>query len=222
MNRPAEDDAERAEVDALADRKYICVYLGGNMGRDERIAEQARTLGYLMAEKGIGLVYGGARVGLMGVLADAVLAHGGAVTGVIPRHLQYQEVAHEGLTRLLVVDTMHERKHRMQQTAHACIAMPGGFGTLEEMFEALTWAQLEVLDKPCVFLNVDGYYDYLFKFLDHAAAQGLLKARNRALALQAPTAEAALKTIQAAWVKEDRALNEALLSYEGRNAVSPR
>ena len=119
--------------------------------------------------------------------------HGGVVTGVIPRHLQYQEVAHEGLTRLLVVDTMHERKHRMQQMAHACIAMPGGFGTLEEIFEALTWAQLEVLDKPCVFLNVDGYYDYLFKFLDHAAAQGLLRAKNRALALQAPTADAALK-----------------------------
>ncbi|MXY15855.1 MAG: TIGR00730 family Rossman fold protein [Acidobacteria bacterium] len=217
----AGDDAEHTKTRALADRKYICVYLGGNMGGDERIAEQARTLGRSMAQKGIGLVYGGARVGLMGVLADTVLAHGGVATGVIPRHLQYQEVAHEGLTRLLVVDTMHERKHRMQQMAHACIAMPGGFGTLEEIFEALTWAQLEVLDKPCVFLNVNGYYDYLFKFLDHAAAQGLLRAKNRALALQAPAADTALKMIQAAWAEEDKALNEALLAYEGRRAVLP-
>lgn len=217
----AGDDTEHTETRALADQKYICVYLGGNMGGDERIAEQARTLGRLMAQKGIGLVYGGARVGLMGVLADAVLAHGGVVTGIIPRHLQYQEVAHEGLTRLLVVDTMHERKHRMQQMAHACIAMPGGFGTLEEIFEALTWAQLEVLDKPCVFLNVNGYYDYLFKFLDHAAAQGLLKAKNRALALQAPAADTALKMILTAWAEADRALNEALLTYEGRRAVLP-
>ena len=217
----AGDDTERTNTGALADRKYICVYLGGNMGGDERIAEQARTLGCSMAQKGIGLVYGGARVGLMGVLADAVLEHGGVVTGVIPRHLQYQEVAHEGLSHLLVVDTMHERKHRMQQMARACIAMPGGFGTLEEIFEALTWAQLEVLDKPCVFLNVNGYYDYLFRFLDHAAAQGLLREKNRALALQAPTADTALKMILAAWAEEDRALNEALLAYEGRRAVLP-
>ena len=172
------------------------------MGCDERIVEQARTLGRLMAQEGIGLVYGGARVGLMGVLADTVLDHGGVVTGVIPRHLQYQEVAHEGLTRLHVVDTMHARKHRMQQIAHACIALPGGYGTLEEIFEALTWAQLEVLDKPCVFLNVDGYYDDLFKFLDHATAKGLLKAKNRALALQA------------AWATEEAALLDALRAYQ--------
>ena len=213
MNRPAGDDKERAGIDAFTETKYICVYLGGNMGRDERIVEQTRTLGRLMAQEGIGLVYGGARVGLMGVLADTVLDYGGVVVGVIPRHLQYQEVAHEGLTHLHVVDTMHERKHRMQQTAHACIAMPGGFGTLEEMFEALTWAQLEVLDKPCVFLNVDGYYDDLFRFLDHAAAKGLLRAKNRALALQAPTAEAALQKVRAAWAAEEAALSEMMRAY---------
>lgn len=214
MNRPAGDDTERAAIDAFSDTKYICVYLGGNMGCDERIVEQARTLGRLMAQEGIGLVYGGARVGLMGVLADTVLDHGGVVTGVIPRHLQYQEVAHEGLTRLHVVDTMHARKHRMQQIAHACIALPGGYGTLEEIFEALTWAQLEVLDKPCVFLNVDGYYDDLFKFLDHATAKGLLKAKNRALALQTATAETALQMIQAAWAAEEATLLDALRAYQ--------
>ena len=222
VNGPVGDDTERDTRDAPpAHRQHICVYLGGNMSRDEQITEQTRTLGCLMAEKGYGLVYGGAGVGLMGILADAVLEHGGVVTGVIPRHLQYQEMAHTGLTRLQVVDTMHERKHHMQQLAHACIAVPGGYGTLEEMFEALTWAQLEVLDKPCVFMNVNGYYDHLFKFLDHAAEQGLLKAKNRALALQAPTAETALKTIQNAWAEEDRALNAALLAYEGRRVVLP-
>ena len=214
MNRPAGGDTERAAIDALADRQYICVYLGGNMGCDERIVEQTRVLGRLMAQEGIGLVYGGARVGLMGVIADGVLDHGGVVVGVIPRHLQYQEVAHDGLTHLHVVDTMHERKHRMQQLAHACIAVPGGFGTLEEMFEALTWAQLEVLNKPCVFLNVGGYYDDLFRFLDHAAAKGLLRAKNRALALQAPTADTALRTIQAVWVEEEQALLDALQAYQ--------
>lgn len=213
VDRLAEDGTQRAVIDALADKKFICVYLGGNMGGDARIADQTRTLGRLMAQAGIGLVYGGARVGLMGVLADAVLDHGGIVVGVIPRHLQYQEVAHEGLTHLQVVDTMHERKHSMQQLANACIAMPGGFGTLEEMFEALTWAQLEVLDKPCVFLNVDGYHDDLFKFLDHAAAKGLLRAENRAKALQAPTAETALQIVQAAWAAEEAALREALKAY---------
>ena len=202
-------------MDALTDRKYICVYLAGNTGSNERIVEEVRTLGRLMAARDIGLIYGGARIGLMGVLADAVLAHGGVVTGVIPRHLQYQEVAHEGLTRLLVVDTMHERKHRMQQLADACIAMPGGFGTIEEIFEALTWAQLEVLDKPCVFLNVDGYYDDLFKFLDHAAATGLLRAKNRALALRTPIAETALGMIEAAWAEEEKTLREALRAYLG-------
>ena len=213
MNRPAGDDTQRAAIDALTDRKYICVYLGGNMGCDERIVEQARTLGRLMAKNGIGLVYGGAGVGLMSVLADTVLDCGGVVIGVIPRHLQYQEVAHQRLTHLQVVNTMHERKHRMQQLAHACIAMPGGFGTLEEIFEALTWAQLEVLDKPCVFLNVNGYYDDLFKFLDHAAAKGLLKAKNRAMALQVPSAAAALRMIQDAWAEEEKALGAVLRAY---------
>ena len=210
---------ERPDPDARseqADAKHICVYLGGNLGADQRIVDEARTLGRLMAAEGIGLVYGGARVGLMGVLASAMLEKGGCVTGVVPRQLAYQELAHEGLTHLHVVDTMHERKHKMQSLAHACLALPGGFGTLEEIVEALTWAQqpLWLHEKPCVFLNIDGYYDYLFMFLDHATAKGLLLEQNRALARQAPTAAAALQMIQKAWADEEAALLEVLRAYE--------
>ena len=196
--------------------KYICVYLGGNLARNQRYLDETETLGRLMAAENIGLVYGGARVGLMGVLATAVLGNGGVAIGVVPRQLSYQELAHEGLSRLHEVDTMHERKNKMQSLAQACLALPGGFGTIEEMFEALTWAQqpLELHEKPCVFANIDGYYDDLFKFLDKATEQGLLLKRNRALALQAPTAEAALRTIQTAWADEEAALLEVLRAYE--------
>ena len=194
--------------------KHICVYLAGNTGNEKKHVEQAETLGRLMATERVGLVYGGARVGLMGVLANAVLAHGGSVTGIIPRHLEYQNVAHEGLSQLYVVDTMHERKYKMQSLADASLALPGGFGTIEEIFEALTWAQIELHEKPCVFLNSDGYYDYLFKFLDHAVTQGLLRDKNRALAQQAPTAESALQIIQTVWAEKEEALIQALRAYQ--------
>ena len=213
-NREAGDDR-----DATAEspgRKHICVYLGGNLGREQRYVDEADALGRLMAAEGIGLVYGGARVGLMGVLAGAVLANGGYVTGVVPRQLSYQELAHEGLSRLLEVDTMHERKHLMQELSQGCIALPGGFGTLEEIFEALCWSQrpLELHEKPCVFANLDGYYDHLFEFLDHAVARGLLLPQNRLLARQAPSAAEALKAIQAAWEEEEQAILDAIKSYE--------
>ena len=196
--------------------KHICVYLGGNLGREQRYIDEADALGRLMAAEGIGLVYGGARVGLMGVLAGAVLANGGFVTGVVPRQLSYQELAHEGLSRLLEVDTMHERKHLMQELSQGCIALPGGFGTLEEIFEALCWSQrpLELHEKPCVFANLDGYYDHLFEFLDHATARGLLLPQNRLLARQAPSAAGALKAIQAAWEDEEQAILDAIKAYE--------
>ncbi|MCY4635589.1 MAG: TIGR00730 family Rossman fold protein [Acidobacteria bacterium] len=196
--------------------KHICVYLGGNLGREQRYIDEADALGRMMAAEGIGLVYGGARVGLMGVLAGAVLANGGVVTGVVPRQLSYQELAHEGLSRLLEVDTMHERKHLMQELSQGCIALPGGFGTLEEIFEALCWSQrpLELHEKPCVFANIDGYYDHLFEFLDHAAARGLLLPQNRLLAKQAPSAAGALKAIQAAWEEEEQAILDAIKAYE--------
>ncbi len=196
--------------------KHICVYLGGNIGQAQRYIAEAAALGRMMAAEGIGLVYGGARVGLMGVLARAMLANGGFVTGVVPRQLSYQELAHEGLSRLYEVDTMHERKHLMQQLSQGCIALPGGFGTLEEIFEALTWSQkpLELHEKPCVFANIDGYYDHLFKFLDHAAERELLRAENRALARQAPTATGALQAIQEAWAEEEQAMLDVLKAYD--------
>lgn len=195
--------------------KNICVYLGGNLGREQHYVDEASALGRLMADEGIGLVYGGASVGLMGVLATAVLERGGFVTGVVPRQLSYQELAHEGLSRLVEVDTMHERKHLMQQLSQGCIALPGGFGTLEEIFEALCWSQrpLELHEKPCCFANIDGYYDHLFTFLDHAKARGLLRPDNRALALQAPSAIAALKRIQKAWSDDEQAMLDVLKAY---------
>ena len=196
--------------------KNVCVYLGGNLGREQRYIDEADALGRLMASEGIGLVYGGARVGLMGALAGAVLAGGGFVTGVVPRQLSYQELAHEGLSRLLEVDTMHERKHLMQQLSQGCIALPGGYGTLEEIIEALCWSQrpLELHEKPCCFANIDGYYDHLFEFLDHAEAHGLLLPENRALARQAPSAVAALQAIQAAWKDAEQAMLDVLKAYE--------
>ena len=209
-------DARRGGAEAPDGMKHICVYLGGQVGYEKRYVEEAETLGRLMAADGVGLVYGGARVGLMGVLANAVLSNGGFATGVVPRQLSYQELAHEGLSRLYVVDTMHERKYKMQSLCHGCLALPGGYGTIEEMFEALTWAQkpLELHEKPCVFVNIDGYYDLLFEFLDRAAAQGLLLERNRRLARQEPTAEAALRAIQAAWAAEEEALLRVLREYQ--------
>ena len=209
-------DARREPAEAPDGMKHICVYLGGQVGYEKRYVEEAETLGRLMAANGIGLVYGGARVGLMGVLANAVLSNGGFATGVVPRQLAYQGLAHEGLSRLFVVDTMHERKYKMQSLCHACLALPGGFGTLEEIFEALTWAQqpLELHEKPCVFVNIDGYYDLLFGFLDRAAAQGLLLESNRQLARQESTAEAALRAIQTAWAAEEEAVLRTLREYQ--------
>ena len=196
--------------------KHVCVYLGGNRGREQRYIDEADALGREMAAEGIGLVYGGASVGLMGVVADAVLANGGFVTGVVPRQLSYQELAHEQLSRLYEVDTMHQRKHRMQELSQGCIALPGGFGTLEEIVEALTWSQrpLELHEKPCVFANIDGYYDHLFEFFDHAAAQGLLLPPNRLLARQTPTAVGALRAIQTAWAEAEQAMLDVLKTYE--------
>ena len=212
----SQPDARPEGAEAPAGMKHICVYLGGQVGYEKRYIEEAETLGRLMAADGVGLVYGGARVGLMGVLANAVLSNGGFATGVVPRQLSYQELAHEGLSRLYVVDTMHERKYKMQSLCHGCLALPGGYGTIEEMFEALTWAQkpLELHEKPCVFVNIDGYYDLLFEFLDRAAAQGLLLERNRRLARQEPTAEAALRAIQAVWAAEEEELLRVLREYQ--------
>jgi uncharacterized protein (TIGR00730 family) len=161
--------------------RRVCVYAGSNPGNDLIYAQAARELADLLAEHGIGLVYGGGRVGLMGVLADTALAAGGEVIGVMPQALVDREIAHEGLTELRVVASMHERKALMAELSDAFVAVPGGIGTLEELIEIYTWSQLGIHAKPCGVLNVDGYYDHLAAFLDHAVAAGFLKAEHRAV-----------------------------------------
>ena len=141
--------------------------------------DAARALGVALAQRGVRLVYGGARVGVMGALADAVLGAGGAVTGVIPKALAVKEVAHDGLPELIVTESMHARKTIMAERSDACIALPGGIGTLEELFEAWTWTQLGFHRKPCGLLNVAGYFDALIQFLDHSVAEEYLKPVHR-------------------------------------------
>jgi uncharacterized protein (TIGR00730 family) len=157
----------------------LCVYCGSSSGNHPDYVVQARAFGAEMARRGISLVYGGGKVGLMGTVADAVLAGGGKVIGVIPRQLVELEVAHAGLTELQVVETMHQRKTRMFELSDAFVALPGGFGTMDEMFEMLTWAQLGLHRQPCGFLNVRGYYDGLRGMVDHMVAEGFVKAGQR-------------------------------------------
>ena len=171
------------------------MFCGSSSGDSSLFKVAATELGALIASKGIALVYGGARIGLMGAVADAALASGGEVIGVIPEALMLDEVVHTGLTRLDVVDSMHERKARMLELADAVIAMPGGLGTLEELFEALTWAQLRFHAKPIGMLNVNGYFDALLRFLDDGVSTGFLSARNRALLLDATTPESLLNRL---------------------------
>ena len=159
--------------------RRICVYCGSSPGSDEQYALAARQLADVLVRHEIELVYGGAARGIMGVIADAVLELGGNVHGVIPKMLERKEIAHRGLTKLHVVTSMHERKSMMAALSDGFIAMPGGFGTLEEIVEMLTWGQLRFHDKPCGVLNVDGYFDQLLAFLDHAQDQGFLKPQNR-------------------------------------------
>mgnify|MGYP003503646640 CR=1 FL=1 len=159
----------------------VCVYCGASRGRDPAYAEAARAIGAAIAKRGLGLVYGGAHVGLMGAVADAALAHGGEVIGVLPRALEARELAHRGLSELHVVDSMHERKARMAELADAFVAMPGGLGTYEELFEIWTWGQLGWHHKPCGLLNAAGFYDKLVAFLDGATDDQFLKPEHRAM-----------------------------------------
>ena len=148
--------------------KNICVYCGSSVGKSPAYRHAAHRLARELVARDLGLVYGGASVGLMGELANEVLALGGRAVGVIPTRLALKEVAHTGLDNLFVVDSMHERKAKMAELSDGFIALPGGWGTLEEIFEILTWAQLGLHEKPCGLLNVDGYYDHLGAFLKHA------------------------------------------------------
>ena len=163
--------------------RRICVFCGSNAGARSEYAEAARALAAVLVERKLGIVYGGGNVGLMGVLADAALGRGGEVIGVIPRKLVDKEVAHRGVTELRIVETMHERKALMNDLSDAFIALPGGFGTLDEFFEVLTWSQLGFHGKPCALLNVAGYYDRMLAMLDHAVTERLLRPAHRELVI---------------------------------------
>ncbi len=161
--------------------KDICVYCGSSPGRLEVYAEGARALAQALVARNLGLVYGGASIGLMGLIADSVLSLGGHAVGVIPHALAQKEVAHRGLTELHITHSMHERKTLMAELSDGFVAMPGGIGTFEEIFEVWTWAQLGIHAKPCGLLNVSGYFDALTTFLDHATQEQFLKPPHRSL-----------------------------------------
>lgn len=156
----------------------ICVYCGSSVGDKSEFTDAARDLGTLFSQREIELVFGGGSVGLMGVLADAVLAAGGRVTGVIPKGLRTEELAHEGVSEMIVVDSMHARKQRMVELSDAFIAMPGGIGTLDELFETFTWLQLGIHNKPVGLLNVAGYYDPLLAFLRQMSDRQFLSEKH--------------------------------------------
>ena len=160
--------------------KSLCVFCGSSSGVRKDYSELARAIGTSLAQRGIDLIYGGGRVGLMGVIADAALLAGGRVVGVIPQLLLDKEVGHSGLSELHVVQTMAERKWMMGELSDAYLALPGGIGTMDELFEAWTWTQLDLQRKPCGLLNFQGYYDSLITFIDGAVSEGFLRPRHRA------------------------------------------
>src|SRR5678809_1219563 len=173
----------------------ICVFCASSPGVDARYAEGARVFGELLARTGRRVVYGGGNTGLMGALAEGVLAAQGEIVGVMPRHLVEREVAHRGLTRLDTVSSMHERKARLAEMADAFVALPGGLGTLEEFTEIWTWGQLGLHRKPYGILDVAGYYTSLLAFLDHAVAEGFMRPEHRAMVSVAQDAEALLEAM---------------------------
>ena len=173
-------------------QRRVAVYCGSANGTNPAFLAEARALGAAIAAAGLGMVYGGANVGLMGAVADAALAGGAQVIGILPDLLAGKEIAHVGLTSLELVPTMHQRKARMVELADAFLVLPGGYGTLEEVLEAVTWAQLRLHAKPCILINTAGYWDGLLAFLDTAVAAGFLKAKNRALLRVAATAQEAV------------------------------
>ena len=183
--------------------RRVAVYCGSANGTNPAFLAEARALGTAIAAAGLGMVYGGANVGLMGAVADAALAGGAEVIGILPDLLADKEIAHAGLTSLEVVSTMHERKARMVELADAFLVLPGGYGTIEEVLEAVTWAQLRLHAKPCILINTAGYWNGLLAFLDTAVAAGFLKAKNRALLQVAATAEEAIDMLIGA--ESDRA-----------------
>jgi uncharacterized protein (TIGR00730 family) len=185
--------------DSGSAKKWVCVFCASAAGASPVYLEAAKELGRRTAERGHGLVYGGATVGAMGAVADAALAAGGDVVGVIPEVIQEREIDHKGLTELYVVGTMHERKALLAERADAFVALPGGYGTLDEFIEIVTWAQLKIHAKPCVLVNVGGFYDGMLAFFDHCVEQGMIQAENRGLVQVARDPEEALELVERTW-----------------------
>ncbi len=190
--------------------KRVCVFCGSNPGNNPAYAEAARQMGRAIAARGLGLVYGGGHVGLMGIVADAAMREGAEVIGIIPETLMRREVGHGAITELRVVATMHERKAMMADLADGFIVLPGGIGTLEEAVEAFTWTQLGIHDKGLAFLDTEGYWQRLGGVLDHMVAEGFLHAKHRAMVGFAATPEAALDALAGftpvaveKWVEKD-------------------
>ncbi len=190
--------------------KSVCVFCGSSFGTKAAYANAARDTGRAIAEQGLTLVYGGAKVGLMGAVADAALEAGGTVIGVLPTSLQEKELAHEGLSELHIVSSMHERKALMAEKSDAFLTLPGGAGTMEELFEVWTWGQLGLHLKPCGFLNTDGFYDKLLDFLDYQTAEGFMKPVMRQMVQAAPTPVELLELFRSyqppatpKWIKSD-------------------
>ena len=182
--------------------KKICVFCGSSSGTNSIYVEKAKQLGALIARQNKCLVYGGGNVGLMGIIADEVMARQGEVIGIIPHFLFEWEVGHEGLTELIKVDSMHERKLKMSELADGFIAMPGGFGTLEELGEILTWVQLSIIQKPVGILNVNGFYDHLVAQLDHMVKEKFLKPENRAMLLVSDNPEKLMELMESTKIEK--------------------
>jgi uncharacterized protein (TIGR00730 family) len=190
--------------------KRLCVFCGSNIGDNPIYTQATRALAVELVSRDIEVVYGGGNVGLMGILADAVIAAGGRIVGVMPRALVDREIAHAHLTQLHVVDSMHERKAQMSRLADGFLALPGGFGTLDEFFEAVTWTQLGVHRKPCGLLNVARFYDPLIEFLEHATDEHFVHPEHRAIVLHDPRPAALLDRMEAfvvpdipKWLRQD-------------------
>ncbi|NND70927.1 MAG: TIGR00730 family Rossman fold protein [Rhodothermales bacterium] len=182
----------------------ICVFAGSRPGTSDLYGNAAQKLGEALTRNKIDLVFGGGKVGLMGILADAVLSGGGRVTGVIPDALMKREVAHTQLTELVIVDSMHTRKATMAERSDAFIALPGGMGTLEELFEVLTWKQLGLHNKPCGLINVDGYYDALLALLDESVNRGFVKAMHRKILLDDTNPDRLIQRLRTVELEPDR------------------
>lgn len=184
---------------ASSAKKWVCVFCASAAGAAPHYLQAADELGRRIADRGYGLAYGGATVGAMGAVADAALAAGGAVVGVIPEVIREREIDHRGLTELHVVGTMHERKAMLAERADAFVALPGGYGTMDEFIEVVTWAQLRIHAKPCVLVNLGGFYDGLLAFLDHTVREGFILPENRGLVQVARDPEDALRLVEQTW-----------------------